>query len=155
MALLEYGTNIKFMNTKYLVILCLFFAILSPGACSEDRDSERMEELNATGEVFMERVKERNNWQAEWEAIEKLGTPLPNESKYGKDYYLLPVFAGKNAYYGIYYPVEGERDTCKLGEPFYWDKTYTKEELFSLSFDVGKKDWEETEPCTIVIESWE
>lgn len=114
------------MNTKYLVILCLFLAIT--GACSKDQDNE---------------------------AIEKLGTPLPNESKYGKNYYLLPVFAGKDAYYGVYYPVEGDRDTCKLGDPLYVNKTCTKEELFSLSFGVGKKDWEETEPRTIVIESWE
>lgn len=152
MALLGYRTNIKLMNTKYLVILCLFLALT--GACSKDQDNGEIVKLNAMGEAFMERVKERDNWQVEWEAIEKLGTPLPNESKYGKHYYLLPVFAGKDAYYGVYYPVEGDRDTCKLGDPLYVNKTCTKEELFSLSFGVGKKDWEETEPCTIIIESW-
>lgn len=141
------------MNTKYLVILCLFLALT--GACSKDQDNEEIGKLNATGEAFMERVKERDNWQVEWETIEKLGTPLPNESKYGKDYYLLPVLVGKDAYYGVYYPVEGDRDTCKLGDPLYVNKTCTKEELSSLSFGVRKKDWEETEPRTIVIESWE
>ena len=140
------------MNTKYLVILCQFLALT--GACSKDQDNEKIGKLNATGEAFMERVKERDNWQAEWEAIKQLGIPLPNESRYGKDYYLLPVLAGTDAYYGVYYPVEGERDTCKLGNPLYENNTFTKEELFSLSFVMGEEDWEETEPRTLVIESW-
>lgn len=140
------------MKQKYFFILCLLSVVLSLVACSKDRDEEKPEELNATGEVFMERVMERENWQEEWEAIEKLGTPLPNRSRTNEDYCILPVKVRKDTFYAIYYPLEKDSDTAKFGTPLYSGETCSEGELFEQKFETKKKDWEETEPRVSIIE---
>lgn len=142
------------MKQKYFFILCLLSVVLSFVACSKDRDEEKTEELNTTGAAFMERVMERENWQREWEVIEKLGTPLPNRSRMNKDYCILPVKVRKDTFYAIYYPLEKDKDndTHKFGTPMYSGETCSEGELFEQKFEVEKKDWEETEPRVSIIE---
>ena len=57
-------------------LLIFFFS------CSKSDKGEKEEELNNTGEAFMELVMQRENWLAEWEAVRQLVTPLPNRSRH-------------------------------------------------------------------------
>lgn len=71
------------------VLLCL--CVLLFFSCLKESKKEEPEELDATGTAFMELVMERETWQSEWEIIEDLGIPQPNETRLQKGYYLLPV----------------------------------------------------------------
>lgn len=129
-------------------LLIFFFS------CSKSDKGEKEEELNNTGEAFMELVMQRENWLAEWEAVKQLGTPLPNRSRHEDKYYVLPVLADKDCYYVIFYPVEivGDEVSEKLGAPFSTRKTCSEKELYaSIDIVVEKKDWEE-EIKHIIIE---
>lgn len=134
------------------VLLCL--CVLLFFSCSKESKKEEPEVLDATGTAFMELVMERETWQSEWEIIEDLGIPQPNETRLQKDYYLLPVKVKKDSYYAIFYPLENEEDetAIKLGNPKCTTETCTEKELYNQQFEVSKNDWEETEPRVFVIE---
>lgn len=129
-------------------LLIFFFS------CSKSDKGEKEEELNNTGEAFMELVMQRENWLAEWEAVKQLVTPLPNRSRHEDKYYVLPVLADEDSYYVIFYPVEivGNEVSEKLGTPLFTGKTCSEKELdASVDIVVEKKDWEE-EIKHIIIE---
>lgn len=135
------------------VFVCAILGLLFI-SCSKESKEDEPEELDATGTAFMKLVMERETWQSEWEIIEDLGTPQPNETRLQKDYYLLPVRVKKDTYYAIFYPLEdGEDETIiKLGTPKCTTETCTEKELYNQKFEVSKKDWEPTEPRVFVIE---
>ena len=134
------------------VLLCL--CVLLFFSCSKESKKEEPEELDATGTAFMELVMERETWQSEWEIIEDLGIPQPNETRLQKGYYLLPVKVKKDSYYAIFYPLETEEDetAIKLGNPKCTTETCTEKELYNQQFEISKNDWEETELRVFVIE---
>lgn len=133
------------MNWKYLLLVSLFVGILS---CSKSDKKEKEEKLNQTGKAFMALVMERENWEKEWQIIKELGIPQPNKSRHIKEYYILPVYASKDNYYAIFYPIE---DINQLGNPLYTGETCTEKELSSLEFPISKKDWEKEEPQEITV----
>ena len=132
------------MGRKYLVVLSLLVGMLAY-SCSKDHEEEE-EKLNQTGEAFMSLVMERENWEKEWQSIEKLGTPHPNKSRKEKEYYMLPVLAGKDRSYAIVYPIEETDNKNILGDPLRTHGTCTEKELYTIDFTLSVKDWEEEEP---------
>lgn len=135
------------------VLVCASFLIFF-FSCSKSDKGENEEELNNTGEAFMELVMQRENWLAEREAVKQLGTPLPNRSRHEDKYYVLPVLADEDSYYVIFYPVKivGNKVSEKLGTPLSTRETCSEKELdSSIDIVVGKEDWEE-ETRHIIIE---
>lgn len=136
-------SKIEFMRC----VLSFLLVALSFFSCSKTDEGEKEEELNPSGEVFMNLVMQREDWETEWEAVKRLGVPLPNRSRHEDKYYILPVQAGKDTYYIIFYPVEITEEAEKLGAPLYSGETCTGKELnSSIRFIVGEKDWEIEEP---------
>ena len=91
----------------------LFEGVLGMSCADEhgEYEVESVINLNRIGTKFMERVMTRGDWVNEWQEIEEVGTPMPNESimAFGGGYkwhYLMPLQVNGEVNGLVVYPIE-------------------------------------------------
>lgn len=94
------------MKIKFLCIIIIQLLFFS---CQKSVLNE-METLNPAGERFMELISTYENWQTDWENMNKIGTPLPNEASVRflapqNSYYIMPIVNGKEIISVALYPL--------------------------------------------------
>ena len=79
--------------------------------------------LNEKGKAFIRTLQLEATWQKDWNLIQQMGTPVPNEvmSVYSFDYgmfLVLPVVNNKEITHVVFYPLSQEKNAIgKIKEP--------------------------------------
>ena len=139
-----------------LRLLNVFLVLFIFNSCVENVIDDKFElfneaNLNEKGKAFIRTLQLEATWQKDWNLIQQMGTPVPNEvmSVYSFDYgmfLVLPVVNNKEITHVVFYPLSQEKNAIgKIKEPVIIRKGQKKCPEFVKSFFATKFDlaWED------------